>query len=56
MTLAMEDAGLTPDGIDYINAHGTSTSLNDKTETMASKLALGADRAHPVPWSTVAGD
>ena len=52
MTLAMEDAGLTPDGIDYINAHGTSTKLNDKTETMATKLALGADRARQVMISS----
>ena len=41
MKLAIEDAGITPDQIDYINAHGTSTPLNDKYETMAIKTALG---------------
>ena len=41
MKLAMQDAGLTPADIDYINAHGTSTPLNDKGETKAIKLALG---------------
>ena len=37
MKLALEDAGLNPDEIDYINAHGTSTPLNDKIETLAIK-------------------
>jgi 3-oxoacyl-[acyl-carrier-protein] synthase II len=41
MTIAMKDAGVNPDGITYINAHGTSTELNDKTETAAMKLAMG---------------
>ncbi|MBR0511416.1 MAG: beta-ketoacyl-ACP synthase II [Ruminococcus sp.] len=41
MELAMEEAGLRPEDIDYINAHGTSTGLNDKYETAAIKLALG---------------
>jgi 3-oxoacyl-[acyl-carrier-protein] synthase II len=41
MTLAMQEAGLTPADIDYINAHGTSTGLNDKYETAAIKLAFG---------------
>ncbi len=43
MTLAMEEAGLKPDNIDYINAHGTSTGLNDKYETAAIKKAFGDD-------------
>lgn len=41
MTLAMQDAGLTPGDVDYINAHGTSTPLNDKCETLAVKSAFG---------------
>lgn len=41
MELAMEEAGLKPADIDYINAHGTSTGLNDKYETAAIKLAMG---------------
>ena len=41
MMLAMEEAGITPDQIDYINAHGTSTPMNDKCETMAVKKAFG---------------
>lgn len=43
MTLAMQEAGLKPSEIDYINAHGTSTGLNDKYETAAVKLAFGDD-------------
>ncbi|MEW6557603.1 MAG: beta-ketoacyl-ACP synthase II [Elusimicrobiota bacterium] len=41
MALAVEDAQLKPENIDYINAHGTSTELNDKTETMAIKKVFG---------------
>jgi 3-oxoacyl-[acyl-carrier-protein] synthase II len=41
MTLAMTDAGMGPDDIDYINAHGTSTQYNDINETRAIKEALG---------------
>ncbi len=41
MTRAIEDANLKPEDIDYINAHGTSTHLNDSTETLAIKKALG---------------
>ncbi|MDE6678777.1 MAG: beta-ketoacyl-ACP synthase II [Ruminococcus sp.] len=43
MSLAMQEAGLRPSDIDYINAHGTSTGLNDKYETTAIKLAFGDD-------------
>lgn len=43
MSLAIEEAGLKPSDIDYINAHGTSTGLNDKYETAAVKLAFGED-------------
>ena len=41
MMLALEDAGVLPDEIDYINAHGTSTISNDRAETKAIKTALG---------------
>jgi 3-oxoacyl-[acyl-carrier-protein] synthase II len=41
MSNAIRDAGMTPDMIDYVNAHGTSTPLNDKNETAAIKVALG---------------
>ena len=47
MTLAMQEAGLEPGDIDYINAHGTSTGLNDKYETIAIKNAFG-DKAYDV--------
>ncbi|MCL2754964.1 MAG: beta-ketoacyl-ACP synthase II [Oscillospiraceae bacterium] len=47
MRLAMDEAGLTPDDIDYVNAHGTSTPINDPVETLAIKLALG-ERASAV--------
>ncbi len=49
--LALEDAGLKPEDIDYINAHGTSTPLNDKSETMAIKEALG-EQAYEIPISS----
>jgi len=41
MELALKDAALKPESIDYINAHGTSTKLNDKTETLAVKNVFG---------------
>jgi 3-oxoacyl-[acyl-carrier-protein] synthase II len=51
MNMALEDAKLSPDKIDYINAHGTSTYLNDKTETLAVKSVF-QDHANSVPISS----
>ena len=52
MTMAMQDAGLSTTDIDYINAHGTSTPLNDSSETLAMKLAFGDDAYKPYVSST----
>lgn len=41
MALAIQDAGMAPEDVDYINAHGTSTPMNDRIETAAIKLAFG---------------
>jgi 3-oxoacyl-[acyl-carrier-protein] synthase II len=51
MRLALKDAGLTPDSVDYINAHGTSTDLNDMTETQAVKAVFG-ERAREIPMNS----
>ena len=51
MQLALQDAGLAPPEIDYINAHGTSTRLNDKSETLAVKSVFG-EHAYSVPISS----
>jgi len=50
MKMAIKDAGLKPEEIDYINAHGTSTQLNDLTETIAIKKVFG-DYAKRIPIS-----
>ncbi|HBG92230.1 MAG: hypothetical protein A2X54_00985 [Nitrospirae bacterium GWF2_44_13] len=50
--LAMEEGGLLPENMDYINAHATSTPLGDKAETEAIKLAFGK-RAYEIPISSV---
>ena len=42
MTLALADAGMRPEEIDYLNAHGSATPLNDKTETIAIKKVFGS--------------
>jgi 3-oxoacyl-[acyl-carrier-protein] synthase II len=52
ISLAMKDAGVSPAEIDYINAHGTSTPLNDKGETLAIKTALGQEDAYRVAISS----
>ncbi|ERI92182.1 beta-ketoacyl-acyl-carrier-protein synthase II [Clostridiales bacterium oral taxon 876 str. F0540] len=51
MKLAIEDAGIEPSEVSYINAHGTSTPFNDKFETMAIKTVLG-EYAYKVPVSS----
>ncbi|MBX3283261.1 MAG: beta-ketoacyl-ACP synthase II [Acidobacteria bacterium] len=51
MRRALKDAGISPDKIDYINAHGTSTPYNDKFETLAIKQVFG-DRAYQIPVSS----
>jgi len=51
MKLALEDAGIAPEEVDYINAHGTSTQLNDAAETKAIKSALG-EHAYQIPISS----
>ncbi|HST03727.1 MAG TPA: beta-ketoacyl-ACP synthase II [Chloroflexia bacterium] len=51
MTIALDSAGLAPQDIGYINAHGTGTPLNEKYETMAIKAAFG-DYAYKVPVSS----
>ncbi|MDE2676760.1 MAG: beta-ketoacyl-ACP synthase II [Gemmatimonadota bacterium] len=52
MQIALEDAGLTPHDVDYINAHGTSTPLNDRAETGAIKALLGPHAYEIVVGST----
>ncbi|MEK5379672.1 beta-ketoacyl-ACP synthase II [Niallia sp. FSL W8-0635] len=51
MKMAINDAGLAPEDVSYINAHGTSTAYNDKFETMAVKEVFG-DYAYKVPMSS----
>jgi 3-oxoacyl-[acyl-carrier-protein] synthase II len=50
ITLALEEAGLVPEDIQYVNLHGTSTEMNDRVETRALKLALG-EQAQRIPMS-----
>lgn len=50
ITMALESAGLAPEDVDYINAHGTGTGLNDVMETRATKRAFG-EHAYRIPMS-----
>ena len=52
IALALADAEVEPDGVDWVNAHGTSTPLNDASETEALKSALG-ERAREIPVSSL---
>ena len=54
MRLALRDADISADEVDYVNTHGSSTPLNDSTETMAIKQVLG-DRAYRIPMSGTKG-
>jgi len=51
MRVALQNAGVKTEEVDYINAHGTSTKLNDASETKAIKMAFG-DRAYKIPISS----
>ena len=52
MKMALRDAGKNVDEVDYINAHGTSTQVNDRVETIAIKEALGQEAAYKTPVSS----
>jgi 3-oxoacyl-[acyl-carrier-protein] synthase II len=54
VTAALARAGIAPDAIDYYNAHGTSTALNDQVETRVLKTVFG-DHAHRLPVSSIKG-
>src|SRR5918992_1137761 len=55
MRMAFADAGIQPEDVDYINAHGTSTPLGDASETKVVKLALGEENARKTPVSSTKG-
>src|SRR5208282_3834263 len=52
MSMAMEEAGVHPEAVGYLNYHGTSTELNDRIETRAVKLAFG-EHAYRLPGSSL---
>jgi 3-oxoacyl-[acyl-carrier-protein] synthase II len=55
MKMAIEDAGIDPTEVGYVNAHATSTPLGDMAETKVIKLALGEEHAHKTPVSSTKG-
>jgi 3-oxoacyl-[acyl-carrier-protein] synthase II len=52
MTMALNDAGVGPDEVDYVNAHGTSTPVGDRSEVRVVGIALGAEKAAKTPVSS----
>jgi 3-oxoacyl-[acyl-carrier-protein] synthase II len=55
LKMAMGDAGVTPEDINYINAHATSTPIGDSSETRVIKLAMGEEQARKIPVSGTKG-
>ena len=55
LAMAFEDAGVSPDEVGYVNAHGTSTPVGDSAETRVIKLALGEEKAYRTPVSSTKG-
>ena len=55
LRLALSDAGIDIDAVDYVNAHASSTGLGDQAETAAIKLALGEEKARATPVSSIKG-
>jgi len=55
MQMAFDDAGISPEDVGYVNAHGTSTPLGDPAETRVLKLALGEEKAYATPVSSTKG-
>jgi 3-oxoacyl-[acyl-carrier-protein] synthase II len=55
MQMAFEDAGIQPEQVEYVNAHGTSTPVGDAAETRVLKLALGEEKAASTPISSSKG-
>jgi 3-oxoacyl-[acyl-carrier-protein] synthase II len=55
MKMALDDAGISPDEVDYVNAHGTSTPIGDASEVRVIKIAFGEEKARKTPISSTKG-